>query len=67
MEALLTSQEAGAILRLHPKVVERKAKRGEVPGFKIGKGWRYRASSLDAWINSRLQFQCQPCRKVTSN
>jgi excisionase family DNA binding protein len=66
IEALLTSEEAGAILRLHPKVVERKAKRGEIPGFKLGKYWRYRASALDGWINSRLQSGCQPCRTATS-
>jgi excisionase family DNA binding protein len=66
IEALLDSEEAGAILRLHPKVVERKAKRGEIPGFKVGKYWRYRASALDGWINSCLKSNCQPCRTVTS-
>jgi excisionase family DNA binding protein len=66
IESLLTSKEAGAILRLHPKVIERKAKRGEIPGFKLGKYWRYRASALDGWINSRLQSDCQPCRVATS-
>ena len=66
MEPLLTSTEAGAILRLHPKVVERKAKRGEIPALKIGKFWRYRASALDGWITSRLESCCQPCRTATS-
>lgn len=67
MEPLLTSAEAGAILRLHPKVVERKAKRGEIPALKIGKYWRYRASALDGWISSCLQSRCQPCRTATSS
>lgn len=57
IESLLTSKEAGEILRLHPKVVERKAKLGEIPGFKLGKYWRYRASALDGWISSRLQSE----------
>lgn len=57
VESLLTSKEAGAILRLHPKVVERMAKRGEVPALKVARFWRYRASALDGWINSRLQSE----------
>ncbi len=66
-EPLLSSEQAAAILRLNPKVVERKAKRGEIPAFKLGRSWRYRASALDGWINSRLESNCQPCRTVTSN
>jgi excisionase family DNA binding protein len=66
IEALLTSKEACQILKIHPKVLERMAKRGEVPALKVGKFWRYRATTLDAWINSRLQSSRQPCRMQTS-
>jgi excisionase family DNA binding protein len=66
IEALLTSKEASQILKIHPKVLERMAKRGEVPALKVGKFWRYRATTLDAWINSRLQSGRQPCRMETS-
>ena len=50
MEALLTSREAARVLKIHPKVLERMAKRGEVPALKVGKFWRYHAATLDAWI-----------------
>lgn len=53
---LLTSQEVGALLKMHPKVVERMAKRGEIPACKIGKFWRYRRTSLDAWIDNKLRL-----------
>ncbi|MGH9438221.1 MAG: helix-turn-helix domain-containing protein [Terriglobia bacterium] len=66
IEKLLTSKEASEVLKIHPKVLERMAKRGEVPALKVGKFWRYRASMLDAWINSRLQSGRQPCRMETS-
>ncbi len=62
LEPLLNSKQVGQILGMHPKVVERMAKRGDVPALKVGKFWRYRASALDGWINSRLQSNCQPCR-----
>jgi len=66
IEILLTSKEASRVLKIHPKVLERMAKRGEVPGLKVGKFWRYRVSALDAWINSRLQSGSQACRTATS-
>ena len=66
IEPLLGSNQVGEILGLHPKVVERMAKRGEIPGFKVGKFWRYRASALDAWITSRLQSNRQACRITPS-
>src|SRR5690242_13001256 len=66
VEVLLTSKEASQVLKIHPKVLERMAKRGEVPALKVGKFWRYRATALDAWINSRLQSARQPCRMETS-
>jgi excisionase family DNA binding protein len=66
LETLLTSREAAEVLKIHPKVLERMAKRGEVPALKVGKFWRYSSTALDAWINSRLESNRQPCRMKTS-
>src|SRR5260370_2584528 len=46
VEVLLTTKEASQVLKIHPKVLERMAKRGEVPALKVGKFWRYRATTL---------------------
>lgn len=62
LERLLNSEEVGEALRIHPAVVQRMAIRGEVPGFKVGKFWRYRKSDIDEWIDSRLKSARQPCR-----
>ena len=48
IETLLTSKEASQALKIHLKVLERMAKRGEMPALKVGKFWRYRATTLDA-------------------
>ena len=67
IEKLLSSNEVGEILGIHPKVVERMAKRGEVPALKVGKFWRYRASALDGWIDSRLRSQSPSALHTTSS
>ena len=66
IEKLLTNKEVGELLGIHPKVCERMAKRGEIPGLKVGRFWRYQTAALDGWINSRLQSNRQPCRTATS-
>ncbi len=51
-EALVDSQEAAKLLGIHPKTLQRMARRGDVPAIRIGKFWRFRVSELDTWITS---------------
>jgi excisionase family DNA binding protein len=60
-EPLIDNDQAADLLKVHPKVLQRMARRGEVPAHKIGKFWRFRGSELDAWLCSGLQSQRQPC------
>lgn len=53
-EPLLTAEEAAKLLRIHPKTLVRLARDGEVPSSRLGRFWRFRASSLDAWLSSGL-------------
>jgi excisionase family DNA binding protein len=49
-EPLLDSDEAAALLKIHPKTLQRMARRGEIEAIRIGKLWRFRASDLAHWI-----------------
>ena len=51
-EPLLDSDEAAALLKIHPKTLQRMARRGEIPAIQIGKLWRFRASELNAWMGN---------------
>jgi len=53
-ERLLDSDEAAALLGIHKKTLQRMARSGEVPGVQIGDLWRFRASTLNDWLASRL-------------
>lgn len=50
-EPLLDSSEAAALLKIHPKTLQKLARRGEVVAMQIGKLWRFRASALNDWLN----------------
>lgn len=62
LEKFLDSKEVGGALRMHPAVIQRMAARGEFPGFKVGKLWRYRQSDIDNWIAAQVESARQPCR-----
>lgn len=49
-EPLLDLHEASAVLGMHWKTLEAKARGHEVPAFKVGKRWRFRLSSLNSWL-----------------
>lgn len=45
-ERLLDSEQAAAIVKVHPKTLQRYARNGIVSGVRVGKLWRFRASEL---------------------
>ncbi len=49
-EPLLDTEEAAKLLRMHPRTLRTKARRGSVPAIQVGKRWRFRASTLDRWL-----------------
>jgi excisionase family DNA binding protein len=53
-EPLLAADRASAILGIHPKTLQRMARKGEIRGIHVGKLWRFRASEIEAWIEERL-------------
>ncbi|MBW4027709.1 MAG: helix-turn-helix domain-containing protein [Acidobacteria bacterium] len=54
-EPLLDSEQAAALLHVHPETLKRRARRGEIPGMKFGKVWRFRASGLNAYIRDLIR------------
>jgi excisionase family DNA binding protein len=53
-EPLLDSDQAAAIMHIHPKTLQKLARRGEIRGVQIGKVWRFRASVIENWIQQKL-------------
>jgi excisionase family DNA binding protein len=49
-EPLLDSEEAAALLKIHPKTLQKLARNGEITAIQIGKLWRFRASALNDWL-----------------
>ena len=61
-ERVLNTDEAAALLQIHPKTLQKMAREGTVPAFRIGDLWRFRASALDAWLRSGVSSNRHSCR-----
>jgi excisionase family DNA binding protein len=60
-EPLLNDVQVAALLGgLHPKTVQRMARRGQLPALRVGKYWRFRASELESWLRLQSQRQNNP-------
>jgi len=51
---LLDSHQAAAILKVHPRTLQRLVHRGEIAAVHVGKLWRFKASALTEWIDKGL-------------
>jgi len=49
-EPLPDTEEAARLLRMHPRTLRTKARRGSIPAVQVGRRWRFRASTLDRWL-----------------
>ena len=64
-ETLIGSPEAAKLLgNIHVKTLQRYARTGSLPGYQIGGHWYLRVSELDAWLQSRINSDCQPADRV---
>jgi excisionase family DNA binding protein len=51
-EPLLNTEQAACLLRIHPKTLQKMARRGEIHGIQVGRLWRFRASALNRWLGN---------------
>ena len=62
-EPLVGCEEAARLLgNIHVKTLQRYARQGSVPGYRIGGHWYFRTTELDAWLQSRINSDCQSVR-----
>jgi excisionase family DNA binding protein len=50
LEPLLDSEQAAALVKVHPKKLQRYARNGLVAGLRVGNLWRFRASDLEGGL-----------------
>jgi excisionase family DNA binding protein len=54
LERLLDAKSVAAILGVHQNTVLKLARSGNLPGFRLGRYWRFRRSDIADWVAKRL-------------
>lgn len=52
---LLTIEEVTAYLRINRFTTYRMAQRGELPGIKIARQWRFKESEIEKWLDQKMK------------
>jgi len=52
----LTAEEVSAYLRLPLSTVYKLTQEKRIPGFKVGKHWRYRSLAIQEWIREQETY-----------
>jgi excisionase family DNA binding protein len=50
----LDTEEAAAIMKIHPKTLQKLARKGLVRGIHVGKLWRFRVSEIERWAQRQM-------------
>jgi excisionase family DNA binding protein len=53
VERLLTVQDVADAFQTPPAYIRGLARSGDLPGLRIGRRWRFRESSVEAWSRAR--------------
>ena len=65
-DKLLTIDEVAQYLRLDRYTIYRMAERGELPGAKIARRWRFGEADLRAWFEQQKSARASPRRQRPS-
>ncbi len=52
-DPLWTVEDVATYLRLEPETVRLMTREGKLPGFKVGRVWRYRHSEIRLWFHNK--------------
>jgi excisionase family DNA binding protein len=56
-EPFLTTEEVAAYLRVDKYTVYRLVSSGKIPGFKVGRQWRFKQSILERWLKKNMNIR----------
>lgn len=64
----MDTKEVSEFLKLHPFTVNKLAREGKIPAFKIGADWRFHRKYIETWIKEKVAYneQRKDRRKISN-
>jgi len=57
---ILTTKEVAEFLAMHPLTINRYARQGKIPAFKVGGDWRFHRKYIERWIQDKVDWHFKP-------
>ncbi len=54
----LSLKELSAYLNIHPLTLQRYARAGQVPGFKVKGAWKFDQAQIKRWVKGKKRLEC---------
>ena len=62
-DEVLNIKQLAERLQLSERTIYRLAKTGEIPGFRVGKAWRFPLAQVDQWMEEEVEKARKPSPK----
>lgn len=62
---LLTAEQLGKVLQIHPGAVRRFARDGKIPAYKYGRAWRFDINEVKAVLRCNSEVSLLPGNRAT--
>ena len=56
---IMNTKEVAEYLDIHPLTVNKYAREGKIPAFRIGTDWRFHKKYIERWIKEKLAYNAQ--------
>lgn len=64
---IMDTKEVSEFLKLHPFTVNKLAREGKIPAFKIGADWRFHRKYIESWIKEKVAYNAQRKERRKAN
>ncbi len=64
---ILTVKDVAEYLNIHPLTVQKYARAGKIPAFKIGTDWRFHKEYIEKWIKEKLDYNVTKVERRKNN
>jgi excisionase family DNA binding protein len=55
-DEVLTMKEICDLLQVHKSTIYNLARRGQIPGFRVGADWRFRKDVIERWMTGQTIY-----------
>jgi excisionase family DNA binding protein len=62
VDSVLTAKELAGLFKIQPSTIYRLVKKNKMPGFRMGRDWRFSLAAIEKWTKTKSPVDNDPGR-----